>query len=135
MELLVTLAIAGIMIGIGTVNLMELSNPARTAANEIAVYLKRARAKALSTTSAYTLSASSSDTLVATYGNTCSSATQTADTELTLTLDRADLTDTSWSICFTSRGFPDANVEIPVTDVYEGSNTVEVLLGGSIRVL
>ncbi|MCI5066487.1 prepilin-type N-terminal cleavage/methylation domain-containing protein [bacterium] len=132
-ELLVALSLAGIMGGVASTNLMELSNPSLSAASEIASYLKRARARALATTSAYTVSASSTDTLQATVGDTCAAA-QTADPSLSLTIDKASLTNIAWSVCFTSRGFPDGNVVIPVADLYAGSNTVEVMLGGSIVV-
>jgi prepilin-type N-terminal cleavage/methylation domain-containing protein len=133
-ELLVTMSLLSVMSGFAFVNLLDLSNPARSAASEISGFLKQARARALSTTSAYTVSASSTDTLTTTVGTTCSAA-QSAEPSLTLELDHADLSNVSWSICFTSRGFPDKNVVIPVTDDYSGSNSVEVLLGGAIRVL
>ena len=132
-EVLVAMSLAAILSGMAALNLMELSDPAYSAASEISGYLKRVRAKALATTSAYTISASTTDTLIATFGNTCAGA-QTDEPELTLVLENADLTDVSWELCFTSRGFPNANVLIPVVDSYSGNRTVEVLLGGSIRV-
>ena len=134
LELLVTISLAAVMTGFAVLNLKDLSNPALNAASDISGFLKLARSKALSTTSAYTISASSTDTLIATVGTTCSAA-QTPDPSMTLFLADASLTDITWTICFSSRGFPDANVSIPVVDVYAGANTVEILLGGSIRIL
>jgi hypothetical protein len=59
---------------------------------------------------------------------------KTIDPELGLALDNAFLTDIGWSVCFNSRGFPDANIVIPVSDSYSGNASVEVLLGGAVRV-
>ncbi|MCB0330272.1 MAG: prepilin-type N-terminal cleavage/methylation domain-containing protein [Bdellovibrionales bacterium] len=132
-ELLVAMSLAGILSGIATVNFVEMSNPSLSAASNISTYLKQARARALATTSAYTLTATNTETIVATYGSTCS-AVQTPDPELTLQLEKASLTSISWTICFNSRGFPDSNVIIPVVDIYSSQNTVEVLLGGAIRI-
>ena len=45
------------------------------------------------------------------------------------------LTDTSWSVCFSSRGISSDNVVLTLQhDVY-GSEQVEVLLGGTTRVV
>lgn len=133
MDLLVAVTLAGILGGFATLNLMEVSNPSRSAASEVATYIKQIRARALATTSAYTITPSGANSIVATFGNTCADI-QTPDAEMTLNITNASITNLAWSVCYNSRGFPDANVSIPVTDVYSGAATVEVLLGGSIRV-
>jgi hypothetical protein len=49
--------------------------------------------------------------------------------------DGVTLADTGWSVCFSSRGISSDNVVITLQhDVY-GSEQVEVLLGGTTRVV
>ena len=133
-ELLVVVSLVSVLSGFAFLNTMQLSSPSLNAASEISSFVKKTRAKALASTSAYTITAASTSSLTTTVGTTCA-ATQTPDSELTLNLENASLTDISWSICFSSRGFPNSNVVIPVSDLYEGANSVEVLLGGAIRIL
>ena len=45
------------------------------------------------------------------------------------------LTDTSWNVCFSSRGISDGNVVIKLQHDRYGSTGVEVLVGGTTRVL
>lgn len=134
-EMIVSLGIASIITAIAVMNLNELTNPALNAASEVSGFMKKARARALATTSAYTVTASGPDRLVSTFGDTCASVNQTVDDTMSIDLSSgASLDSQAWSICFSSRGFPSQNLVIGISDIYEGSSSVEILLGGSIRI-
>lgn len=134
-ELVVVLSMFSIILGMAIVNLSELVNPVENGAASIMAFMKEARARALSTTSAYTVYPTSTRRVITEYGDTCSDASPVADGSLVIDLpSNVFLSDTTWSVCFDSRGFPDANVTVPVVDIYEGTRTVEIFLGGAVRV-
>ncbi|RIL06985.1 MAG: hypothetical protein DCC75_10380, partial [Proteobacteria bacterium] len=83
----------------------------------------------------YFLQPSSSSRLITLYGDNCADPSPTTDTGFLLNLPSgAYLTDTTWSICFNSRGFPDANIELGLQDQGGEQKTIEILLGGAVRV-
>jgi len=132
-EVTVTLGIAAILMGMAWINLQEMMNPAQSGAASIASFLKEARARAISTTAAYTIQPVSPTEIHAFYSDLCSGAT-TQDNRLILNLpDRVSLTDITWSICYNSRGLPTETLEIEVEDAYDGSMLVEVFYGGAVR--
>jgi len=134
-EVLVVFALTAIMMGIAVSNLKELNSSSRDAASEIVAFLKEIRAKAISTTRAYTVSASGNDTLVARYASVCSDASPTLDSSARLELPAGThLTNTAWTICFTSRGLADDAITIPVEDAQSRAETVEIVLGGAARI-
>ena len=45
------------------------------------------------------------------------------------------LSDTSWSVCFNPRGLADSNVTITITYAGGGSQDIEVMLGGAVRIV
>ena len=133
-ELLVAVVILGILGSIAAFNFSELANPAVNGASELAGFIRRARAKALASTMAYTIKPSASNKVITTYAPTCSTTDQTIDNILTLTLPTsAYLTQTAWSICFNTRGLSDSSANIIVQDDFT-QKTVQVVLGGGVRV-
>jgi prepilin-type N-terminal cleavage/methylation domain-containing protein len=136
LELLTTVSLASILTGIGIVNLRLLVGSSTNAAFELTSYLKHVRAKAIATTSAYTVRAVSNTNLISESSTNCTSLIRSADAQLAKTLPSgAQLNNTGWSVCFTSKGASTSNITIPLTDENSSSQSVEVLLGGTVRVL
>ena len=132
-ELVVTMGIAGVLMGMVWVNLQEMMNPARSGAATVSSFFKEARARAISTTSAYTIQPITPTRIQAFYSTRCGE-TLTQDTKLILDLpDQVSLTDITWSICFNSRGFPLAAQTVTLQDAYDGETTVELFYGGAVR--
>lgn len=133
-EVLVALSIFALLSTIAISNLKVLQSPVVTGAAELVSFFKAARAKAISTTMAYTVKATSSTSVVTTYAKTCSTTPQTDDATLALTLPRgATLANTGWSVCYNTRGIGDTSIDI---DVRDGAvtKTVQVVLGGGVRI-
>ena len=134
-ELVVTLGLISILAGMALMNLKELDDPLKNGSAELTSFFKQVRSRAISTTSAYTVSASSSTLLVTEFGNTCSDVDTTEDDTLTLQLPTgSSLVDTGWTLCFNGRGLPDGNLQVDMNDADGDTRTVEVYLGGGVRV-
>ena len=66
----------------------------------------------------------------------CSATTWTSDPDVQLELhDGVTFADTSWTVCFSSRGISDTNLVITLSHPHSGTRDVELLLGGTTRVL
>ena len=134
LELIAVMSLIAIMSCIAAFNYRALSNPQDAAAMELMSFIKQTRSKAIASTQSYTIRPSSSTTVITTVSSSCSGA-QTQDSLLTLTLPNgASLTSTTWSICFEPRGISHNAVDIGVAQE-RGSKTVQVVLGGAVRVL
>jgi len=133
LELLVVIGLVGIMTLIAAVNLRPLENPVYTATHNLAAFMKQARARAVSTTSAYEVRPTSNRQIAAFFGPNCASID---DPDNTMTLEfspRVSMPDTDWAVCFTARGLSTNNVNIEVSDG-QSFRSVEVLLGGVARI-
>lgn len=134
LELLTVVSLAAILSTVAVSNLSVLNTPAATGTAALVGFLKETRAKAMNTTMAYTVKPSSNRVVVTTYAKTCAAAPQTKDNAMTLTLPRgATLRSTTWSFCYGTRGLVDTSLDIVVGDS-EGSKTVQVGLGGGVRI-
>lgn len=134
-EMLVVLGLVGVLSAIAVINLNALSSPAENGAAELLGFFKQARARAIATTSAYFITPSSGTEISTSSGVNCSDPSPVPDSTLELVLPTgASLPDTSWTVCFTSRGLSDGNIAVVVNDIHGGARTVEILLGGSIRI-
>ena len=133
-ELVVTVAISATMMGIAVTQFNDMLNPAQSSASNIAAFFKEARARAVSTTSAYRVQPTSSRQIVAYFGNTCSN-TPSQDPRLMLDLPTdVTLTSIGWNTCFSSRGLADTNTTVSVIDDEGLSQSIEVFLGGAVRI-
>lgn len=133
-ELLVVLAISGILIGIATTSIAALNNPLINATAQTLGYLKQARAKAISTTMAYTVTAASPTRFQARFGPLCTSGSLTTDPLMDIPLPRgASFTATNWSICFNARGLASTTQTLGLQDSQGHLKTVDVMLGGGVR--
>ena len=135
LELLVVFLIISIMMNSAVSNLAEIKDPLKDGVSQCLGFVKQVRAKALSTTSAYFLSAGSDGQLVSSWGSTCESSTPTPDPTLFLDLPNGvTLTDTAWSVCFDSRGLASGEQTFSVQDVDGRNETIEIFLGGAVRI-
>ncbi len=135
-ELVAALGLTLILSAIAVSRIGELANPLLSGTAQLSSFLKQTRAKALSTTSAYTVYASSGTTLRARVGTSCTDASPTLDPYLTLVLPQgSQLLSTGWTICFNSRGFANSSLNISVQDDDGQTRMIEIVQGGSVRVL
>ena len=134
-ELAAVMALVGIICMMAVGNLKAVRSPVLEGANQTLGLFKLARAKALSTTSAYFVSATSATRLVTSVGINCADTAPVTDPNLWLELPTGvSTTDTTWEVCFSPRGFPDTTVTIPLIDTEGGAETVELFLGGAVRI-
>ena len=135
-EILTVIVILGLALGMAAMYLEAAEAPLDVGASILEGEFRQARLKAIATTSAYRVSASAPHRLIAERGASCSSTTWNQDSQMNLILpDGVTMTDTSWLVCFSSRGISTNNVTVPLTHPKYGSITVEVLLGGTTRVV
>lgn len=136
LELLITFAMVASMLGIVAVLLPEMVNPAQNGAAQVAGFIKKARARAISTTSYLKVTPASTNGLSAERVSSCAAGSGDQDTRMNLELPQGVvLTNISWSICFNPRGFSDIDTTIPLEDIYDGEQQVEVFIGGAVRIL
>jgi prepilin-type N-terminal cleavage/methylation domain-containing protein len=135
-ELLAVITVMGIAMGAATVYLQPASAPTDTGAVLLEGFFRLARARAAATTSACRVSASAPGEIIAEQADSCSATTWTADDEMVLALPQGvTVSDTTWSICFSPRGTADAAVTVTVQHPQAAAEQVEVVLGGTARVV
>lgn len=135
LELITVMTIAGILSGMAVMNLNALSNTSENAAAEFAAFLKQTRARAITSTAAYFVQPSNNHKVITKIGNNCSDTSPVVDPLLAINFPTgASLASTTWSLCFSSRGLSDSNLSVTINDIHSRTRTVEVLLGGSIRI-
>lgn len=134
LDLMVSLTLCSIMLGSAVFQLKNINDSSDSTTDQIVSVIREARAKALTGTLAYTVDMSASNRLRARYSPLCSSSTKTADATLAVQLPTGtSLSDTSWSVCFDSRGFANGSVQVSVTDSMGRSSSFEIVLGGAVR--
>lgn len=139
LEIVLVVAIVGIVLAIAAVGLRSLSDPVGKAASAIQGTMKQARSRAMSTTSAYRISLANSTTLQATYAYTCDDTTGwTRDPRFDVSLENG-VTITSPTtvgpiVCFDSQGIANANPTVSIQGNDGKTASVEVLVGGAVEV-
>lgn len=137
LEMLVVMMLTGILSYIGVYNLKEMASPIEDATTSTVSFLKIVRARALATTSAYTVYPVTSTRLGARTSARCDDPVgeTTIDSLLQLTFPAgAQLLETAWTVCFTARGLAATDQTFQLRDIASQTRTVEVLLGGSVRI-
>ena len=135
-ELLVIMTVLGIAVASSSLFLKPAEAPLQSATVLTEGYLRQIRARAMSTTSAYRVTPTDATRFDASYATTCSATTWTADPEFDLELPRGvELSSTAWSLCFSSRGLASNNLTLTLQHPQFGTRDIEVLLGGTSRVL
>jgi len=140
-EVIVALAVIGIVAVVGALHLKPFDNPLHDAATNLSGLLKQSRAKAMATTSAYRVvrdPAGGSHLITETAVSCAAAATAWhADDRLTLDLP-ADITLSvtggSAPACFDPRGTANEDVVYRLVDGKGRRLDVEVMLGGAVRI-
>jgi hypothetical protein len=133
-EIMAMMSLMLVMMGVAVMNLKKLDNPLQNGAAQLGGFFKQVRAEAISSTSAYIVVPSSSRRLITRRGTKCSDLSPVDDPRVTLNLPSgASLVATNWTLCFNSRGLPDANLQVQLRDLGGQLKTVEVMLGGAVR--
>lgn len=134
-ELVMAVSLMSVVMGIAVANIKNFQDPLQSGADQMAAYFRQVRARGMSATLAYTVGPTSNRNLSASYSNKCSDATKTLDSSQDTSLPSgATLSDTTWTVCFNSRGLPDANLVVTLQDVDGRTKDVEVYLGGAVKV-
>ena len=136
LELIVTLSLALIIGGIAVPQMSKLNSASHNAADLIASFSKQVRARSIASTAAYRMKPSGNSRIITEYSTSCSSTTWSEDSKNKLILpSNTYLLDSTWDLCFNSRGFPDGNLDILIRDQNGNRKTIEIMLGGATRVL
>lgn len=135
-ELLVILAVLGIALASASLFLKPAAAPLQSATVLTEGYMRQIRARAMSTTSAYRMAPIDATRMGSSYAASCDATTWTDDPDFELELPRGvELSSTAWNLCFSSRGLASNNLTISLQHDQFGTRDIEVLLGGTSRVL
>jgi prepilin-type N-terminal cleavage/methylation domain-containing protein len=133
-ESLVVIAILGTGLAIGSAYLRPMEHPVERGAERLESLFRGARSRAVSTLSAYRIRPETNGSLLGEYSASCNAVTWTAEPALELALpDLVTLTDTSWSVCFDTRGIASSGLLVTVDHPDFYPRVVEVMLGGAVR--
>jgi hypothetical protein len=136
LETLVVLAIMGLGLSLSTVYLSPDNDPLESGTEAVEGLCRQARVSAIATSSAYRISPASSDRMIAESAASCNETTWTVDGSVEASLpEGVTLVSTSWNVCFSSRGVASENREIRIQHSDFGSTGVEVLIGGTTRLV
>lgn len=135
-EVLTIIALMAIALGAAFMYLTPASAPLQAGTVLVEGTFRQARLRAIATTSAYRVVPDGDDFLRTETSGNCSDTTWTevdgAGVELP---DGVSMSDTTWIVCFTSRGISTDNLTITLSHADYGTSQVEVLIGGTTRVL
>lgn len=142
LELLVVMAVVGILMGVAAVNVSNLRQPADEAARMLASTLGFSRARAIATTAAVRVQRRTGErSFVVASASSCAATgsgwTEWPDRTLTLPTDvQIDGKTAAWTVCFSSRGVLPAGSAAPdvLTFVDKRSRTrsLQVYVGGAV---
>ena len=138
-ELLVTLALVGLVVLIPAMEFRRVSPPLERATENSLAFYQQVRSSALATTRAHRISTTDNRTLKVETAWTCASGSWTVDSELELSLPSSVyFASTGWQHCINSRGLADATGSYKLIDPSDHSGVnyreVELLLGGGTRI-
>ena len=150
LELLILIAVLGIVFMIAALDVRPLHNEARSAANELASAVRLTRARAMATTSAHRLSVGTPSELRMEAAIACDDAAGWAEetrfvtalsgsAELTrvsptgLDADFADAATGDVLLCFDPRGLADASPTVELRDARGRTALVDIYAGGGVE--
>lgn len=134
-EMLVVFSIVAIMMGIAVTNINALSNNSVTSVNQVMGMLKLARARAIATTSPYIVAPIGRVKIVGKKAATCNDTAPVIDPHVAYDLPSGvTFANSTWSVCYSSRGIASSGVEISITDQKGVTKIVEVMRGGAVRI-
>lgn len=134
LELMTVLFIVSLISASVVTNIKEINRPLTNAGFEITHFLRLVRSRGVSQTTYLKVAPVSTFKLASYSGESCDSAT-TALGDLTLTLPNdTSLVASDWSICFTPRGLSSASQIFQIRDEVSNIRSVQVALGGGVRI-
>lgn len=135
-ELLIVMVILTIGLGTASIYLKSTENFLKTGTVLLEGSFREARLMAIASTTAHRVSPAGSNGLQVEHAATCAETTWTQADLPQLELPHDVVIENSdWSVCFNSRGVSNNNVVVTLTHPDFGSTRIEVLLGGTTRVL
>ena len=135
-ELLVAMAVLGLCLTMSTIYLKSTDNPLKTGSVLLEGSLREARLLAISETAAYRLVPQGTRTVRMERASNCGDTTWSDSPTPWVTMpDGVTIVTEGWAVCFNSRGISSDNVVIELTHPEYGGRKVEVLLGGTTRVI
>ena len=136
-ELLVVMAILGVVLGIVALNVKGLNNDAETAASIVSGALIQARSQALSNSAAVRVTLASS-TLTFTTNDTCGATSGwTAVSNIVAPLPGGVTLSggSNWQACYTARGeLPTPPASLVIQDSRNRQRTLTLYLAGSVQI-
>ena len=139
-ELLITLGIFGIVMGIAAMNLRPLQGNLQNSAVNLSGHMKKVRARAMASTSAYRVVYVSPSELRAEVSNRCSADASTwqAAPRFGFTLEQPITLQNGLNagdalLCFSSRGFADASPTFTLQDDKGKTRQVVTYRGGAVE--
>ena len=136
LEVLVVVAIIALFFAATLANLKPAEAPLQTGSRLVEAFIFQARSSAIATTSVYRVLPDGAGRLVTEYADACDDVTWNSEPGGVLQLpDEVTMTDTDWTVCFGRRGLSTANLTVTLVHPDFGSKQVEVLLGGTTRVI
>jgi len=135
-ELLVVLAILGIGLGMASIFLQSTDNALQTSSVLLEASFREARLMAIAETAAYRVVPQGSAVVRMEHAATCADTTwASADSPPVELPEGVAIQEEGWAVCFNSRGISSDNVVVTLAHASYGTRQVEVLLGGTTRVL
>ena len=135
-ELAITVAMLSVLLCVGFANIQAFYGSVDGSTDKLLHFIKSVREEAMSSSKSLKVVAKSTNTLSVSRANTCGSTDWSSVSELELRLDTGVVFQTDkWEICYNSRGVADVSFDIVLSDEFGRTNTVEVLLGGSVGVV
>ena len=135
-ELLVIVTLLGLSVTAVAFYLRPMETPLHSGTVLLEGFLRQVRRQAMATTSAYRAVPLGQDHLIAQRATSCLDTTWTDDPTIDIDLPQGvTMTDSTWRVCFSSRGISANNVIITLNHADFGQKQVEVLIGGTTRVL
>jgi len=133
-EVVVAMGIVAMLVGVGSLYLRPMESPIQTGTHMMDGFLRQVRARAMATTSAHRVVPTSPSRLKVEHAGTCLDTAWTLDSRLRLELPRdVTMTDTAWSLCFSSRGIASSNLVMTLDHPLKDPRSMEVLRGGAMR--
>lgn len=134
LEVLVSVALIAVLMTVMMTNINTLENPLISSSSNLSHYFRLVRVRAIAQTRSILITPQSSRTLGAASAKNCDEETFTTMDDSSFELDPGvTLSSTDWEICFTQRGLVQQAVTFDIT-ADNGTRTVEVALGGGVRI-
>jgi len=135
-ETIVVLTLSGLLLAGAATGFDKMGSSLKSGQRHSAGLMREARALAMASSSAYRVKPAGASQLIIERADTCSSVSWTVEPRYGLSLpDEITLTDTTWTICFNSRGMSTGHTTVTLQHDYQGTAEIQVLLGGTTRVI